>query len=72
MKTNSENAAEADPRRKTGTEATRDGALRTKNCVLLSSEAEAALLAEAEAGYDPEGLVPRRATGGPSPERAGS
>jgi hypothetical protein len=61
MKTNSENAAEVVPR-----------ALRTKNCVLLSSEAEAALLAEAEAGYDPEGLVPRRVTGGPSPERAGS
>ncbi|GAA2647604.1 hypothetical protein GCM10010436_72730 [Paractinoplanes durhamensis] len=37
---------------------------------VLTPEAEAALLAEAEAGYDPEELVPRKAAGRPGPEGA--
>jgi hypothetical protein len=39
---------------------------RTKAGAILTPEAESALLAEAEAGYDPEKLVPRRAAGRPS------
>lgn len=79
MKTNSKNATEAAAGkgvasakagpvrgRKPGAEANRDGVLRTKDGVLLTAEAEAALLAEAEAGYDPEELVPRKVAGRPS------
>jgi hypothetical protein len=40
--------------------------LPTKSGALLTPEAEAALLAEVEAGYDPEKLVPRRVAGRPS------
>jgi hypothetical protein len=80
MKTNAKTTAKAAPRRKAvaptrasraggqkpAPEATRDVGLRTKSGALLTSEAEAALLAEAEAGYDPEKLVPRKAAGRPS------
>jgi hypothetical protein len=52
--------------RKPAPEATRDGGLRTKSGALLTPEAEAALLAEAEAGYDPGKLVPRKPAGRPS------
>jgi hypothetical protein len=45
--------------RKPAPEATRDVGLRTKTGALVTPEAEAVLLAEAEAGYDPETLVPR-------------
>jgi hypothetical protein len=40
--------------------------LRTKSGAHLTPEAEAALLAEAEGGYDPEKLVPRKVAGRPS------
>jgi len=40
--------------------------LRTKGGAVLTREAEAALLAEAESGYDPDKLVPRKAAGRPS------
>jgi Ribbon-helix-helix protein, copG family len=39
---------------------------RTKGGAVLTPEAEAALLAEAEAGYDTERLVPRKAPGRPA------
>jgi len=52
--------------RKPTPEAIRDAALRTKSGALTTPEAEAALLAEAEAGYDPEKLVPRKVAGRPS------
>jgi hypothetical protein len=52
--------------RKPAPEATGDVGLRTKSGALLTPETEAALLAEAEAGYDPEKLVPRKAAGRPS------
>jgi len=52
--------------RKPVPEATRNVGLRTKSGALLTPEAEAALLAEAEAGYDPEELVPRKVAGRPS------
>ncbi|WP_189171728.1 ribbon-helix-helix domain-containing protein [Pilimelia anulata] len=45
---------------------TRDGSPRAKGGAPLTPEAEAALLAEAEAGYDPAILVPRKAPGRPS------
>jgi hypothetical protein len=41
-------------------------ALRIKSGAVLTPEAEAALLAEAESGYDPDKLVPRKAAGRPS------
>lgn len=40
--------------------------LRTKSGAVLSRQTEAALLAEAENGYDPDKLVPRKAAGRPS------
>jgi hypothetical protein len=40
--------------------------LRTKSGAVLTPEAEAALLAEAESGYDPGELIPRKAAGRPS------
>jgi hypothetical protein len=52
--------------RKPAPEATRDVGLRTKSGAILTPEAEAALLAEAEGGYDPEKLVPRKVAGRPS------
>lgn len=52
--------------RKPVPEATRDVGLRTKSGALLTPEAEASLLAEAEAGYDAEKLVPRKVAGRPS------
>ncbi|MEU4239233.1 ribbon-helix-helix domain-containing protein [Actinoplanes sp. NPDC026619] len=39
---------------------------RTKDGTAFTPEMEAALLAEAEAGYDPEKLVPRKSAGRPS------
>jgi hypothetical protein len=82
MKANAKTTAKAAPRRKAAArkavapakagrgggppEATRDGGLRTKSGALLTPEAEAALLAEAEAGYDTEKLVPRKTAGRPS------
>jgi hypothetical protein len=52
--------------RKPAPEATGGVGLRTKSGAVLTPEAEAALLAEAEAGYDPEKLVPRKVAGRPS------
>lgn len=40
--------------------------MRTKSGAVLTPEAEAALLAEAESGYDPDDLVPRKTVGRPS------
>jgi hypothetical protein len=52
--------------RKPVPEATRNVGLRTKSGAVLTPEAEAALLAEAKTGYDPEKLVPRKLAGRPS------
>lgn len=52
--------------RKPALEASRGVGLRTKSGAILTPEAEAALLAEAEAGYNPERLVPRKVAGRPS------
>lgn len=52
--------------RKPAPAATLDLGLRTKSGAILTPEAEAALLAEAEAGYDPEKLLPRKVAGRPS------
>jgi hypothetical protein len=40
--------------------------MQAKGGAVLTAEAEAALLAEAEAGYDDDKLVPRKAAGRPS------
>jgi hypothetical protein len=52
--------------RKPAPEAISDAGLPAKSGAVLSPEAEAALLAEAQAGFDPEKLVPLKVAGRPS------
>ena len=52
--------------RKPSPKAIRKVGIRTKDGAVLTPEVEAALLAEAESGYDPEALVARKLPGRPS------
>jgi Ribbon-helix-helix protein, copG family len=52
--------------RKSSSKAVRKVEMRTKDGAILTPEVEAALVAEAESGYDPDELLPRKAPGRPS------
>ena len=52
--------------RRPSSKAVRKVGMRTKDGGVLTPEAEAAMLAEAESGYNPEELTPRKAPGRPS------
>ncbi|MFC7530611.1 ribbon-helix-helix domain-containing protein [Actinoplanes sp. GCM10030250] len=59
------------PATKSSKAGTRKTGVRTKSGAVLTAEAEAVLLAEAESGYDPGDMVPRKAAGRPSLSSAG-
>jgi hypothetical protein len=67
VKNEQKNTGKAGSRGKKASRPASEAPMRAKSTgAVLSPEAEAILLAEAEAGYDPDALVPRRAPGRPS------